>query len=89
MHERVASLLQALQAERARPAADRETKAVDASLDGVIADVARARDLLAADDRAAAGAPLAQAAHAVGDSWSYTSSLAAEVLACAQAVRSS
>jgi hypothetical protein len=72
--------------ERALPPHARSTAAGDASLDGVIALVARARASYAAGRREVATDLLAQAAYVVGDSWSHASPVATEVLTVQQAL---
>jgi len=82
--DRLQSLLDGLRAERRLPQAERSTGAADRPLDAAIDQVSRAHDLLEAGHRDAAAALLAEVAHHATDSWSYTSELAVEVVACSQ-----
>lgn len=73
-----------LEAERAQPTADRNSKASDDQLDWALAEVARAETV---DGSAAASAEqLAQLAHVVSDTWPF-SSVGAELLGYIQALR--
>jgi predicted negative regulator of RcsB-dependent stress response len=85
--ERLRALAEQVEADRARPKAERDSGATDGSLDGVRRALQRAADRLEAGDRDTAQQQLAQAAALVGDGWSFSSALGREVLAVSQAVR--
>jgi hypothetical protein len=84
---RLEALEDALRHEQQLPPGERRTAASDAALARAVDSTGRARLLLADGDAAGASRLLDEAAHLATDSWSYTSELAAEVVAVAQAAR--
>lgn len=82
--ERLDALVDAVRDERRRPGAERTTGPADAALDGAVAHLVAAREAIEAGRDAGGRDQLRQLAHSVVDSWSYSSTLAREIVRVAQ-----